>query len=44
MNVADYSQTVLAKHLRRRYFSGQALTFALSSVFRGIQANMPRPP
>jgi hypothetical protein len=27
MNVADYSQTVLAKHLRRRYFSGQALTF-----------------
>jgi hypothetical protein len=27
MNVADYSQTVLAKHLTGRYFSGQALTF-----------------
>ena len=27
MNVADYSRTVLAKRLKRRYFSTQALTF-----------------
>jgi hypothetical protein len=27
MNVADFSRAVLAKHLKRRYFSTQALTF-----------------